>query len=149
MDQHYFEDFEPGQVFCSKNTFVVEAQHIKDFAAMYDPQPFHMDEEAAEKSFFQGLAASGWMTAALTMKLQVEGELCPAGGVIGAGIDELRWVRPVRPGDTLRTETKVLEVRASTSRPNQGVIKVKTTTLNQEDKPVQVCVGNLIVLRRT
>lgn len=148
MDDLYLEDFEPGQVYPSKESHLVDAQSIKAFAAAFDPQPFHMDEEAAKDSFFHGLAASGWMTAAVTMKLQVGGTLRPAGGVIGAGIDELRWLRPVRPGDMLRTETEILAKRASHSRPMQGVIKVKTTTFNQNDEVVQTCTGSLMVQRR-
>ena len=83
------------------------------------------------------------------MRLLVEGELKPAGGIVGAGFDEFRWPRPVRPGDELRVESEVLEVRASKSRPGQGLIKVRTTTLNQDDEPVQVLVANLVVTRRT
>jgi acyl dehydratase len=97
---------------------------------------------------FRGLAASGWHTAALTMRLLVESEFKPAGGIIGAGFDELRWPRPVRPGDELRVESEVLEVRPSKSRPNQGWIKLRITTLNQNEEPVQIFVGNLIVPSR-
>lgn len=97
---------------------------------------------------FKGLAASGWHTAAMTMRLLVESELKPAGGIVGLGFDEFRWPGPVRPDDTLHLEIEVLEVRPSKSRPDQGVIKVKTTTLNQSNQPVQVSVGNLIVRRR-
>ena len=97
---------------------------------------------------FRGLAASGWHTAAITMRLLIESELKPAGGIVGAGFDDFRWPRPVRPGDELRVESEVLEVRSSKSRPDQGLIKVKTTTLNQNGEAVQISVGNLIVLRR-
>jgi acyl dehydratase len=121
---------------------------IKSFAAEFDPQPFHLDESTANETFFKGLAASGWHTAAITMRLLVDGELKPAGGIIGASFDEMRWPKPVRPGDELRVESEILEVRPSKSRPDQGVIKVRTTTLNQNGEPVQVFVGNLIVLRR-
>jgi len=144
---HYLEDFEPGQKFGSGRARV-EAARIKTFAREFDPQPFHLDEDSARDTFFKGLAASGWHTAAMTMRLLVEGELKPAGGIIGAGFEEMRWPRPVRPGDELRVESEVLEVRPSKSRPDQGVIKVRTTTLNQNEEPVQVFVGNLIVLRR-
>jgi acyl dehydratase len=144
---HYLEDFEPGQKFGS-GQLRVESERIRTFAAEFDPQPFHLDEATARSTFFGGLAASGWHTAAMTMRLLVDGELAPAGGIIGAGVDGLRWPRPVRPGDALRVESEVLEVRASKSRPDQGVIKVRTTTLNQNGEPVQVFVGNLIVLRR-
>lgn len=147
MTERYLEDFEPGQTF-SSGRIRVDAERMKNFAAEFDPQPFHLDEKAAANSLFRGLAASGWHTAAVTMKLLVESEIKPAGGIVGAGFDELRWPRPVRPGDELRVESEVIEVRASKSRPDQGVIKVRTTTLNQNNEPVQVSVGNLIVLRR-
>jgi acyl dehydratase len=143
----YLEDFEPGQKFAS-GRLRVEPARIKSFAADFDPQPFHLSEERARDTFFKGLAASGWHTAAMTMRLLVESELEPAGGIIGAGFDEFRWPRPVRPHDELHLEIEVLEVRASKSRTDQGLIKVRTTTLNQNGEPVQVTVGNLIVLRR-
>jgi acyl dehydratase len=147
MTERYLEDFEAGQTFGS-GRIRVDADRIKSFAAEFDPQPFHLDENRARDSFFKGLAASGWHTAAMTMRLLVESELKPAGGIVGAGFDEFRWPRPVRPGDELRVESEVLEIRASKSRPDQGVIKVRTTTLNQSNEPVQLSVGNLIVLRR-
>jgi acyl dehydratase len=142
----YLEDFAPGQIYRS-GTVTVDAASIKRYAAEYDPQPFHLDEEAADASFFQGLAASGWHTASLTMRLLVDGELKPAGGIIGAGLDEFRWPRPVRPGDVLRTESEVLEVRPSKSRPEQGLVKIRVTTLNQNGEPVLVMVPNLVVPR--
>ena len=147
MGVRYLEDFEPGQIFGS-GRLRVDRERIKSFGTEFDPQPFHVDESAARDSFFKGLAASGWHTAAMTMRLLVEGELKPAGGTIGAGIDELRWPRPVRPDDELRVESEILEVRASKSPPDQGLIKVKTTTLNQNGDAVQMFVGNLIVRRR-
>jgi len=147
MTIRYLEDFEPGQKFGSPR-LRVDAERIKSFAAEFDPQPFHMDENEARDSLFKGLAASGWHTAAMTMRLFVEGDLSPAGGIIGAGVEELGWPRPVRPGDELHLESEVLEVRPSKSRPDQGMIKVRTTTLNQNNEPVQVFVGKLIVPRR-
>lgn len=147
MSERYLEDFAAGQTFGSGRVRV-DKERIKSFAAEFDPQPFHLDEEAARNSVFQGLAASGWQTAALTMRLLVESDFKPAGGIIGAGFDEFRWPRPVRPGDELHLEIEVLEARPSKSRPDQGLIKVRTTTLNQNDEPVQVHVGNLIVPRR-
>ena len=143
----YLEDFEAGQKFVT-GRLRVDPERIKSFAAEFDPQPFHLDENTARDTFFKGLAASGWHTAAITMRLLVDGELKPAGGIIGAGFDEMRWPRPVRPGDELRVECEVLEVRPSKSRSDQGLIKVRTTTLNQSGEPVQVFVGNLLVLRR-
>ena len=147
MTGRYLEDFSVGQTFGS-GRLKIDKERIKIFAAEFDPQPFHIDEEAARGTMFRGLAASGWHTAALTMRLLVESEFRPAGGIIGAGFDELRWPRPVRPGDELHVESEILEVRPSKSRPEQGVIKMKTTTLNQNGEPVQVFIGNLIVPRR-
>ena len=147
MAEHYLDDFAVGQTFGS-GRLVVEEARIKTFAAEFDPQPFHLDAEAARRSLFGGLAASGWHTAALTMRLLVESEIKPVGGIIGAGFDEFRWPRPVRPGDELRVESEILEVRPSKSRPEQGMIKVRTTTLNQNGEAVQIFVGNLVVPRR-
>lgn len=147
MTGSYLEDFAVGQTFRSRRLQIAK-DRIKTFGAEFDPQPFHLDEEAARDTIFRGLAASGWHTAAVTMRLLVESDLKPAGGIVGAGFDELRWPRPVRPGDELRIESEVLEVRPSRSRPDQGLIKVRTTTLNQNDEAVQVTIGNLVVPRR-
>lgn len=147
MDGYYLDDLAPGQRFGSGRVTVTAAD-ITAFATAFDPQPFHLDEAAARGSIFRGLAASGWHTAALTMRLLVGSEFRPAGGIIGAGMDELRWPRPVRPGDTLRVEVEVLETRPSRSRPDQGLVKTRTTTFNQRDEPVQVLVANLLVPRR-
>src|SRR5437660_11822498 len=147
MTGRYLEDFAVGQTFGS-GRLRVDKERIKAFAAAIDPQPFLQDEEAARGSLFRGLAASGWHTAAMTMRLLVESELKPAGGIIGAGFDEFRWPRPVRPGDELYLESEILEVRPSKSRPDQGLVKVRTTTLNQDGQSVQVSVGNLVVPRR-
>jgi acyl dehydratase len=147
MTGRYLEDFAVGQTFMS-GRLRIDAARIKSFAAEFDPQPFHLDEEAARDTIFQGLAASGWHTAALTMRLLVESDFKPAGGIVGAGFDEFRWPRPVRPGDELHVESEVLEVRPSKSRPSQGMIKVRSTTLNQNGEVVQVNVGNLVVPRR-
>ena len=144
---HYLDDFAIGQTFASA-TLRITAEQIKSFAAEYDPQPFHLDEEAARGTIFRGLAASGWHTAALTMQLLVGSELKPAGGIIGAGLDELNWPRPVRPGDELHLNIEIIGVRPSQSRPGQGVIKVRTTTLNQNDEPVQILIANLVVPAR-
>ena len=144
---HYLDDFAIGQTFASA-TLRITAEQIKSFAAEYDPQPFHLDEEAARGTIFRGLAASGWHTATLTMQLLVGSELKPAGGIIGAGLDELNWPRPVRPGDELHLNIEIIGVRPSQSRPGQGVIKVRTTTLNQNDEPVQILIANLVVPAR-
>jgi acyl dehydratase len=147
MTKRYLEDFAVGQTFGSGRVRV-DKERIKRFAAEFDPQPFHLDEDAARDTIFRGLVASGGYTAALTMRLLVESEFNPAGGIVAAGVDELRWPLPVRPGDELQVESEVLEVRPSQSRRNRGMIKVRTTTLNQNGKAVQVFVANLIVLRR-
>lgn len=145
----HLEDFAPGQVYAGSSRARVEPERVKSFAAEFDPQPFHLDEEAAAASLFKGLAASGWHTAAITMRLLVESDLKPAGGIVGAGFDEFRWPLPVRPGDELRVESEILEVRPLKSRADRGVVKVKTTTLNQRGEAVQVSIGNLFVPRRS
>src|SRR6266850_4342923 len=147
MTGRYLEDYAVGQTFRS-GPMRIDKERIKTFGAEFDPQPFHLDERAARDTIFRGLAASGWHTAAITMRLLVESDVKPAGGIVGAGFDELLWPRPVRPGDELRVESEVLEVRPSRSRPDQGLIKVRTTTLNQNDEAVQVTIGNLVVRRR-
>jgi acyl dehydratase len=144
MNGRFLEDFAAGRVFRSERRRVTR-EEIVAFAAAFDPQPFHLDEAAARGSRFGGLAASGWHTAALTMRLLVDGELQPAGGIIGAGFEEFRWPLPVRPGDELCAESEVLDVRRSRSRPGFGLLRLRTTTLNQDGEAVQVMVGTLIV----
>jgi acyl dehydratase len=122
----------------------VTAEEIKAFRARFDPQPFHTDEAAAEHSFFNGLAASGWHTAALTMRMMVQA-LPVAGGLIGAGVDEIRWPRATRPGDVLRAEIEVVESRLMKSREGVGLVKIRTTTFNQKDEVVQVVQPNIVV----
>jgi acyl dehydratase len=148
MSERYLEDYAVGQIYGSAR-MKIDAVAIKAFAADFDPQPFHLDETAARNSLFHGLAASGWHTAAVTMRLLVEGDLKPAGGIVGLGFDELRWPRPLRPGDELHLRSEVLDVRVSKSKPSQGIIKLRTTTLNQNDEPVQVLTANILVPRRS
>lgn len=140
----YLEDFTPGRTFTTRSLTVTQDEIIA-FAAQFDPQPFHLDPEAATKSFFQGLAASGWHTVALTMRLLIGSDMAPAGGIIGAGVEELSWLRPVRPGDRLHANSEILEARQSRSRPTQGLIKARVVTLNQNEDPVQRFVTNLVV----
>jgi len=147
MIGRYLEDFAVGQAFGS-GRIRIDVERIKSFAAEFDPQQFHLDEKAAHDSVYRELAASGWHTAALTMRLLVESELKPAGGIVGTGFDAFRWPRPVRPGDELHVESEVLEVRSSKSRPDLGLIKARTTTLNQDGEAVQISIGNLLVPRR-
>jgi acyl dehydratase len=143
----YFEDFLVGQCFGSRS-HTVGAEEIKEFARAWDPQPFHLDEGEAARTIFGGLAASGWHTAAITMGLVVRGEFRPANGILGLGVEDLRWPAAVRPGDTLRVVSEVVEVRPSISKPDYGIVKVRNTTTNQEDEPVQVFTAILLVARR-
>lgn len=147
MTGQYLEDFTAGQTF-STGRYVVDGEQIKAFANEFDPQPFHLDETAATRSIFRGLAASGWHTAAIAMRLMVRGEFRPAGGIVGLGLEEMKWSKPVRPGDELRVETEVLEVRPSASKPDQGLLKVRNTTFNQKGETVLLQVVNLVALRR-
>jgi acyl dehydratase len=147
MGERYFEDFQVGQIFRAGPQLIGAAQ-IKSFAAEFDPQPFHLNDAAARDTLFGGLAASGWHTAALTMRLLLASDLNPVGGIVGLGFDELRWPVPVRPGDELRIESEVLEARPSKSRPLMGLVRLRTTTRNQHDREVQILVGTLIVPRR-
>ena len=147
MVERFLEDFTVGQTFGS-GRLKIDAEEIKRFAANFDPQPFHLDEQAASNSLFRGLAASGWHTTALTMKLLVESDFKPAGGIVGASFDDLRWPKPVRPEDELRVQTEVIQINSSKSRPELGFVKVKVTTLNQAGEAVQVYIGNLVVLSR-
>jgi acyl dehydratase len=145
--RQYFEDFVVGQVFNS-GRLQVDKEAIIAFASEFDPQPYHIDEEAARNSVFGGLVASGWHTAALTMRLLVDSEFRPAGGILGVGFDELSWPRPVRPGDELHVRSEVLEARPSKSRPDRGTIAARVTTFNQNNEAVQSFIAQLIVPRR-
>jgi acyl dehydratase len=142
----YLDDLAVGRRFATSSvTLTLEA--CKAFAAEFDPQPFHLDEAAARDSVFGRIAASGWYTAALSMRLLVEGELTIAGGLIGLG-GELTWPRPTYPGDTLRVETEVLAIRVSESKPDRGIVTARNQTLNQRDEPVQIAVVKMLVPRR-
>lgn len=147
MTGRYFEDFAVGQTFQSR-TYEITAEKIKAFASEFDPQPFHVDEEAAKGTFFKGLAASGWHTASIAMKLLVESDIKIAGGAIGGGVEDLRWPQPVRPGDVLRLQGEVLEMRRSRSRPELGIVKVRLTLRNQANQPVQISTPALMVPTR-
>jgi acyl dehydratase len=147
-DLRYFEDFQVGQKFRS-GTATVTADDIKAFARQFDPQPFHLDEVAAKASFFDGLAASGWHTAAIVMRLTVQSDLRPAWGTIGAGVENLRWPRALRPGDTIRVDCEVLEVRGSRSRPDIGIVRIRSVATNQAGETVQLSEPALVVPRRS
>jgi acyl dehydratase len=141
----FFEDLQVGQRF-STGTHRIDDAQIKAFATQFDPQPFHLDAGAAKSSLFQGLVASGWHTAAITMRLLVEGGLPISGGVIGVGA-ELTWPSPTRPGDVLHVESEVLELRPSRSRPDRGMATIRSETRNQRGETVQVLVAKVIVPR--
>jgi acyl dehydratase len=147
MSGRYFEDYAVGQKFGS-GTVAVTAERIKSFAREFDPQPFHTDEEAARHTFFGGLVASGWHTASMTMRLFVDSDITPTGGSVGAGGSDMSWPRPVRPGDVLRLESEVVELRPSRSRPEIGIMKVRLTTYNQRNETVQIAYAHMIVPRR-
>ena len=146
MEKLYLDDLAVGQRF-SSGTASLDMADIKVFAAQFDPQPFHLDEAKAEASLFAGLAASGWHTAALTMRLLVEGGLPLAGGVIGAG-GQLNWPRPTRPGDVLHVECVIEKIAPSRSRPDRGMLTVRMETKNQDGETAQLFVVNVMAFRR-
>lgn len=142
----YLDDLRVGQRFTS-GTHAIDTAQIKAFAAQFDPQPFHLDDEAAKATLFGGLAASGWHTMAITMRLLVETGLPLMGGIIGAG-GEIGWPQPTRPGDVLHVVSEIEEVAPSRSRPDRGMVKVRSETRNQRDEVVQVLIAKLVVPRR-
>ena len=142
----YLDDLVVGQRFAS-GTYAIDANQITTFAREFDPQPFHLDEEAATKSMFGGLAASGWHTAGITMRLTVQGGLPLAGGFIGAG-GEINWPTPTRPGDVLQVQSEIVEIRPSRSKPDRGIVTFRSETRNQRGEVVQVFTGKLVVPRR-
>ena len=147
MKRAYLEDLAPGQVFTSDARTVVDTASIRRFSGEFDRQPFHLDETAAQTSFFGEMVASGWHTTAMTMQLIVD-TLPLSHGIIGSGVDELRWPRPVRPGDTLHLHCEIIAVTPSKLHPSRGTVRVRMTTLNQKDQPVQTMVANLLAFRR-
>jgi acyl dehydratase/ribonuclease HI len=142
---HYLEDLKVGQRF-SAGPYHMDEARMKAFAAEFDPQPFHMNDAAGRNSLFRGLAASGWHTAAATMRLVVAG-LPIAGGLVGLG-GEIAWARPTRPGDTLRLEMEILAITPSRSKPNQGIVTVRCVTLNQKGEEVQVFTTKILAFKR-
>ncbi len=142
----FLDDLRVGQRF-NTGSYRMEEDRMREFAAEFDPQPFHLDDAAAQNSIFHGLAATGWHTAAATMRLQVSGEMQLAGGLIGLG-GEIAWPKPTRPGDVLRVESEILEIVPSRSKPNQGIVKVRSATLNQNNEEVQVFTAKLLVFKR-
>jgi acyl dehydratase len=142
----YLEDLQVGQKFSSAAEEMTEAE-ILAFAARYDPQPFHLDDEAAKGTLFGGLAASGWHTAAFTMRLNVTSGPKFAGGIVGGG-GEISWPMPTRPGDVLHVESEVVEVTPSRSKPDRGMVVLLSNTVNQDGKVVQVSRMKLVVPKR-
>lgn len=142
----YFDDFTVGDTFVG-DTVEVTAADIKRFAAEFDPQPFHLDDEAARDTIFGGLAASGWHTAAITMRLLVASGPKLANGILGAGAD-IEWKQPTRAGDVLRVESEVVELTPSRSRPQYGMLTLRTSTVNQRGEVVQILTARLMVARR-
>src|ERR1700761_6083191 len=139
----YYEDFYVGQKFHSIGQAKVTAEEIMEFGQKYDPQPFHLDQAAGENSFFKGLAASGWLTAAIVMRMRVQA-IHVVGGMIGAGVEEMRWSQPVRPNDVIRTAIEVVGVRHSNSRPTLGIIRTRTLTYNQRNEIVMRSIINFL-----
>ncbi len=147
MGKRYFEDFKVGDSFAGGSIGVSE-ETIIAFAREFDPQPFHLDHGAAQASMFGELVASGWHTAAMTMRLFATSEIEIVNGIVGGGVEQLSWPRPVRPGDRLTVRSEIVETRPSRSRPDRGLLKVRVETLNQDGAVVQSFVGNLVVMRR-
>ena len=145
-DPKYFEDVVPGTV-DEFGSIVVTKEEIVDFARKFDPQPFHLDEEAARASLFGGLAASGWHTASMMMRMLVDYRLWPESSLGSPGCDELRWLRPVRPGDRLSLRMTILETTPSRSKPDRGVVRSLVEVLNQ-DREVAMSVKTLVMFRR-
>src|SRR5438445_12572908 len=147
MKEHYFDDLKAGDSFKSEPLEVTEKQVI-EFAHKFDPQMFHLTRKSAERTIFKGLIASGWHTAAITMRLFVQ-TLNFAEGAIGLGVDELRWPNAVRPGDVLQVETEIVDLRESRSKPSRGIVRIRNVTTNQRGEVVQTMFASALVLRRS
>ena len=147
MTERYLEDLKIGDRFES-GPYEVTEKAINEFAREFDPQPFHLDREAAKKSVFGGLVASGWHTAAITMRLLVTSDLNLAGGAIGLGVDELRFPKPVRPGDSLRLEIEIVDVRPSKTKPDRGTARIRYATRNQNGDVVFTQTATVLVPKR-
>ena len=146
-EPRYLEDFSVGDRFPT-GTMTVEEGAIVAFAEQYDPQVFHLDRDAATQSFFGELVASGWQTAAITMRLMVDSRFMGATPLIGLGVEALKWPRPVRPGDRLSATVEVLEIRPSGSNPRRGTMRTRTTTVNQSGETVYEMTSTVLAPRR-
>jgi acyl dehydratase len=142
----YLDDLAVGAEFNSEK-YAVLAEEIREFAKNFDPQPFHLDEEAARNTLFEGLIASGWHTAAITMRLLVH-SVPLAGGLIGAG-GEITWPRPTRPGDVLNVVSTIVNISPSKSKPDRGIVTIQSDTLNQGGELCQRLIAKLLVFKRT
>src|SRR2546423_15057843 len=147
MQERYFEDLKAGERFKS-GTYSVSEEQIISFAREFDPQPFHLDSTVAGQTIFKSLIASGWHTAAITMRLFVQ-TLNFAEGAVGLGVDELRWPNPVRPGDALRVETEIVDLRPSKSKPDRGIVRIRNVTTNQRGEIVQTMFASALVPKKT
>lgn len=148
MIERYLQDLHVGDRFNSGEYEVSEVA-IVNFAREFDPQIFHLDPHRAKATIFQGLVASGWHTAAITMRLLVTSDLKLAGGAVGLGVDELRWPNPVRPGDRLRVELEIVEVRLSRTKPDRGIVRINYATRNQKNEIVMTLTATALVPKRT
>lgn len=144
----HLEDFSLGPWFTT-DPIEVDEQAIVDYARQFDPQPFHLGHDSAAGTFFGSLAASGWHTASLTMRLMVGSGHAPGWGFVGRAIESLEWPRPTRPGDRLHLEAEVIEIRPSRSRPDLGMLRVKMITRNQNGDPAQVMTCAIVVPTRS
>ena len=147
MSERYFEDLKAGDRFKSE-TYAVSEEQLISFAREFDPQPFHLDAAVADQTMFKGLIASGWHTAAITMRLFIQ-TLNFAEGAIGLGVDELRWPNAVRPGDRLQVETEIIDLRVSRSKPSHGVVRLRNVTTNQRGEIVQTMMASALVSGRS
>ncbi len=133
--ERFFEDFHPGEVL-EFGDYLVTEDEIIDFAKRYDPQPFHVDHQAAEQSIYGGLIASGWMTGSIVMRMLVDHFIAPASSMGSPGVDEIRWPKPVRPGDRLKLRVTVVETRRSQSKPDRGIVQLQQEAINQDGETV-------------
>jgi len=148
MPTLYLEDFKPGQTFTFPGSHTFTREEILAFARQYDPQPFHLDEEAGKRSIYGGLIASGWQTVGVTFRLAVEGLIGNVASMGSPGVDEVRWLKPVRPGDTITASMEVLELRPSRSKPDRGLVRVRYAATNQRGETVLTMVGMGLFARR-
>ena len=135
LAERYFEDYRPGEVH-EFGDYLVTREEITDFARRYDPQPFHLDDDAAAESIYGGLISSGWLTCSVLMRLLVDHFISPVASMGSPGIDELRWLKPVRPGDRLRARVTITDTRRSTSKPDRGIVQIRQEAINQDGEVV-------------